>query len=166
MKCPNCKNELADKDVGGVTVDICNGGCGGLWFDNFEFKKFDEPHESAGEELLNIDIKERLKTDFDKKRGCPKCSDVVMRRHFFSTKKSVEIDECPSCNGIWLDPTELGMIRSLFNSEEEKNKATDEYFSKGFDSALSDLRKERESASTKLHRFANMFKYICPSNYI
>ena len=41
MKCPACENELTDKDVGGVTVDICNGGCGGLWFDNFEFKKFD-----------------------------------------------------------------------------------------------------------------------------
>jgi Zn-finger nucleic acid-binding protein len=35
MKCPACKNVLQEMTVDNVTVDICKGGCGGIWFDNF-----------------------------------------------------------------------------------------------------------------------------------
>ena len=52
MNCPACGNVLEEMKVGDVMVDVCQGGCGGIWFDNYELEKFDEPHESAGEELL------------------------------------------------------------------------------------------------------------------
>ena len=45
VKCPACGNNLTEKKFGEVTVDVCEGGCGGVWFDWFEFKKVDEPHE-------------------------------------------------------------------------------------------------------------------------
>ena len=36
MKCPACFNELTELQVGNLTVDACQGGCGGIWFDAFE----------------------------------------------------------------------------------------------------------------------------------
>jgi len=162
MKCPACENELTTKSVGGIAVDLCSGSCGGIWFDNYEFKKFDEPYESAGEELLSIEIKEELQVESDQKWGCPKCSDVVMARHFFSIKEHVEIDECPSCGGIWLDIGELSVIRNSFKLLENKQEATKEYFKKIF----VEIRRESEEEKSQIRKFVNMFKYICPSYYI
>jgi uncharacterized protein len=36
MKCPACFNELTQLQVGSLVVDVCQGGCGGIWFDAFE----------------------------------------------------------------------------------------------------------------------------------
>ncbi len=137
MNCPACGNVLQEMTVGGVVVDVCRGGCGGIWFDKFELNKFDEPHESAGEELLEIEQDESIIVDHTKRFKCPRCDDVVMMRHFFSVKKDVEVDECPGCGGFWLDAGELGKIRGLFNTEEERHKAAKEYFSKVFGGELS-----------------------------
>ena len=41
MICPACGHLLKKIHVNAVEVDACHGGCGGLWFDNFELKRFD-----------------------------------------------------------------------------------------------------------------------------
>lgn len=97
--------------AGTVTVDVCRGGCGGIWFDNFELKKVDEPHEIDALALLRIERNDSLLVDYERRRNCPKCPDVVMMRHFFSPRREVEVDECANCGGIWLDPGELAQIR-------------------------------------------------------
>ena len=53
MKCPACKNDLEEIIIDDIAVDACQNGCGGIWFDRFEHQKVDEPHESAGEKLLD-----------------------------------------------------------------------------------------------------------------
>jgi Zn-finger nucleic acid-binding protein len=166
MKCPACSNQLQEMTVGDVAVDVCKGGCGGIWFDNFELKKFDEPHESAGEELLDVECDTGLVVDRTKKFNCPKCNDIVMMRHFFSVKKEVEVDECPSCGGFWLDAGELRKIRSLFNTEEERHKAADEYFTEVFGDELNAMQAEDEAKLAKSQKIANMFRFICPTYYI
>jgi Zn-finger nucleic acid-binding protein len=50
--------------------------------------------------------------DRSRKRECPRCSGVKLHRHFFSAKRRVEVDQCPSCGGYWLDAGELAMIRA------------------------------------------------------
>lgn len=165
MNCPACGKQLSQMVVGGVTVDVCQSGCAGLWFDNFELKKFDEPHESAGEALLEIERDNSVEVDQDKRRNCPKC-DKVMMRHFFSVRKQVAVDECPSCAGIWLDMGELGLIRKQFETEEEQGKAAAEYYDEVFGTELSAMKAKRKEESGKVRRFANMFRFICPSYYI
>ena len=93
MNCPACGNPLQEMTVADVTVDVCKDGCGGIWFDNFELKKFDEPHESAGQALLEIERDDSITIDHSKSLKCPKCDDIVMMRHFFSVKKQVQLDE-------------------------------------------------------------------------
>jgi len=112
MKCPACLNELTELQVGSLTVDGCQGGCGGIWFDAFELQKVDEEWEAEGECLLDIQRDERLVVDSSRKRECPRCSDMKLQRHFFSAKRRVEVDECPNCGGYWLDAGELAMIRA------------------------------------------------------
>lgn len=166
MNCPACGNQLQQMTVSDVSVDVCKGGCGGIWFDNFELKKFDEPHESAGEELLDIERDESIVIDRSEKIKCPKCDNIIMMRHFFSVKKEVEVDECPNCCGIWLDAGELAKLRSLFNTEEEKNEAAKEYFAEIFGSHLNAMQEKDQAKLEKARKIANIFRFICPSYYI
>lgn len=152
--------------VGDVAVDVCKGGCGGIWFDNFEIKKFDEPHESTGESLLDVERDESITVDHTKRLKCPKCDDVVMMRHFFSVKKDVEIDECPGCGGYWLDAGELREIRGLFKTEGERRKAAEDYFGEVLGDHFKALEIESTEKLAKTRKIVNMFRYICPSNYI
>ena len=128
MKCPACSNQLQQMKIEDIAIDVCKGGCGGMWFDNFEIKKFDEPHEQAGQALLEIQRNENIKIDHNKRLNCPKCDDVVMMQHFFSVKKQVTVDECPGCGGFWLDAGELRQIRSLFDTEQQRREAVHSYF--------------------------------------
>lgn len=118
MKCPACFYELTELKFGGVTVDACHGGCGGIWFDAFELQKVDEQHEVPGEHLLRVQRDPKLTVDGSRKRDCPRCNSVKLKRHFFSAQKQVEVDHCPSCGGYWLDAGELEKIR------DEKTVAT------------------------------------------
>ncbi len=152
--------------VGDVAVDVCKGGCGGIWFDQFELEKFDEPHESAGESLLDIERDESIIVDHTKRLKCSKCDDIMMMRHFFSVKKGVEVDECPSCGGFWLDAGELRKIRSLFNTEEKRHKAAEEYFEEVFGDRFKAMNAESKAKLANMRKIVNVFRYICPSYYI
>jgi Zn-finger nucleic acid-binding protein len=166
MNCPVCFNYLQQMTVSDVTVDVCKDGCGGIWFDNFELKKFDEPHESAGEKLLDIERDQNRAGDHNKRLNCPKCDDVVMMRHFFSIKKKVVVDECPACGGIWLDAGELAQIRSLFDTEQARHQAAKEYFQEVFGDEFAEMEAEDQAKLQSARRVANMFRWICPSYYI
>lgn len=166
MNCPACGNVLTLMTAGGVTVDACERGCGGMWLDALEIKKFDEPHESAGEALLNIPRDPDIQVDVSQKRTCPKCDGVVMMQHFFSVKKKVTVDECPQCAGVWLDAGELAGIRELFSSEEERRQAAREYMDEVFGPELEQRREENEEKLKKARRFGHMFRFLCPSYYL
>ena len=44
MQCPACFHQLTQLQVGNLFVDVCQGGCGGIWFDGFELQRVDEEH--------------------------------------------------------------------------------------------------------------------------
>jgi hypothetical protein len=71
--------------AGRITVDACEGGCGGIWFDRYELMRVDEADESAGEGLLEIERDPNVQVDLSKRLNCPKDPEVVMMRHFSST---------------------------------------------------------------------------------
>jgi len=111
MKCPACFNQLRSMTIGKLTVDVCRGGCGGIWFDAFELQQVDEPRESTGQWLLDIQRDPDVRVDQRRRRACPKCADVTLMRRYFSAKRGLEVDECPGCGGYWLDAGELEKIR-------------------------------------------------------
>ncbi len=121
MNCPACAQPLTKLHVEDVEVDACEGGCGGLWFDNFELARFDEPHElPAAEELMTVPMDPSVEVDYHAKRMCPKCS-VPMMRHYCSTQRRTQVDVCPQCGGNWLDTGELAQLRAEF--QQKANRA-------------------------------------------
>ncbi|MCA9773237.1 MAG: zf-TFIIB domain-containing protein [Myxococcales bacterium] len=137
LRCPACRGMLKTRRVGAIDVDVCDGGCGGVWFDRFELREVDERHEHAGVALLDIRRDPAAHVDMDAKRRCPRCDDhVPLMRHFFSVKRTVEVDTCPGCAGVWLDAHELGAIRDQFENEAARKAAADAYFHDQFASGL------------------------------
>jgi Zn-finger nucleic acid-binding protein len=109
--------------VGNVAVDVCRGGCGGIWFDAFELQRVDERHESAGDWLMNVERDPTIHVDSSRKRACPKCEGVKLMRHHFSAKRRVVVDQCPGCGGYWLDAGELRRIRDELDETARENEA-------------------------------------------
>ncbi len=166
MNCPACDTALTQMQAGGITVDACQGGCGGLWFDRFELSKVDEPRESAGESLLHLDRRAGLRLDHARRRICPRCAGVVMLRHFFSAKQQVTVDACPTCAGIWLDAGELATIRQEYPTDAERKKAAEAYFDEIFGKQLADLHAQGEAHAARARQIAHLFRFICPSYYL
>lgn len=164
MKCPVCENNLTQVQAGGVTVDVCLGGCGGIWFDNFELKKLDEPQEMAGQFLVNIKRRDDVQVDPTMRRSCPRCH-VVMMRHFFSPRRRVEVDECPSCGGYWLDAGELALIREEHQNEQEKLLAVDQFLTDASTQTLSPMRSQGGDQANRARRIDQLFRFSRPIRF-
>jgi hypothetical protein len=151
-----------------MIVDVCKYGCGGIWLDRSEYKKVDQQSETAGKALLNIERNPNIKVDHSRRRFCPRCENIVMARRFSSFKRQVEIDTCPYCGGYWLDGGEIDRIRSLFDTEQDRYKATDQYLSDFQEKAMEryateqehikESQKRDESTIARFFRFFNPFK--------
>jgi len=165
MNCPACGTAMTEIAAGDVKVQACKGGCGGLWFDEWTLGKVDQPDQSAGESLLNVPQNASLKVDQSPRRKCPRDS-VVMMRHFWSVKRDVVVDECPKCEGIFLDPGELTAIRADYKSDAERHKAAEAYYSEMFDQQLAGMLRQDKAKLESARRVAKIFKFLCPSYYI
>ncbi len=166
MDCPTCNKKLEVISIEEIQLDVCKNGCGGIWFDNFELKKMDEPHEFTDENIIDlVSVGSPAEHEQTKKRNCPKCQDVTMMQNFFSVKKEVQVDHCPKCAGYWLDEGELLKIRKQFTTEDERKNAASACFSSLFDDELSAMKKESDLKAEQAQKIVNMFRLISPSYY-
>lgn len=165
MKCPACSHNMTTKKVAGVEVDVCQNGCGGIWFDRFELKKFDEKHESEGQELLDIPRNPNARVN-PEQRPCPKCQGVTMQRFFASPRRRVEIDQCGMCSGLFLDANELHLIREEYKDEAERNAAGEKLFAETFGKEIDRLRAESSAKLENARKVAGMLRWICPTAWI
>ena len=156
MNCPACGRALTEVAAGEVMVDACRSGCGGLWFDHREIKKLDDANEEAGDALV-FERGAGVQVDASARRKCPKCPDTVMMRHVYSPRRPVEVDECPSCGGFWLDGGELARIRTEASQADEDHAFANSYAEKIASAAVaSEGEVARENALTGIFRFLGM----------
>ena len=103
MKCPKCNSEsLAAFKVEEVTVDRCSS-CDGIWFDAQELG------ELLAEEAKQVASLRRgnMHEELDGKKGnCPRDATELLRV-YSAADKTVILDACPECRGIWLDGGEF-----------------------------------------------------------
>ena len=164
MECPACHHTLSPVEAGGVSVDVCTDGCGGIWFSWMELQRFDEPKDAGDSCSASRGSPASLST---RSLHCPQCADrIQLKRHFFSVKRDVTVDECPECGGYWLDPGELRIIRSGFDTDEARRAAAGAYFTETFGGQLAAEHAETEEQLARAQKVANMFRFICPSYYI
>lgn len=122
--CPKCKIELKAKSVGSLELDECEK-CGGVWFDKDELRQAKDITDSDLN-WMDFEIwkhKDRFKAK-PSEIDCPVCNIKTRKIRYGAT--SVEIDYCPSCQGVWLDENEFKkIIESL--EEELNSKSFSEY---------------------------------------
>ena len=125
MHCPACNRLLRSLTISGVSVDMCERGCGGVWLDQGELGAFDSLSDATISLLLKIPVDPVIRVNLNDRRRCPRCSNVVLMRHFFSPTRAVTIDECPVCGGIWLDHGEFERIHAeqAFSPDERRRAA-------------------------------------------
>jgi len=166
MDCPRTGKPLKAVKVGGIEVDISEG-CGGVWFDNHELKKF-TPTSSALGKVLAEHLKSfhKLLIDDDKRLNCPKDTDVVMMRRYFSAKQQIEIDECPACGGVWLDSEELDSIHDLFPKNDDFEKTQQKFVNNIMASPeVAKHKGDNESLVEKLKVISDVFQSMVRSSY-
>lgn len=130
MKCPTCSHQLTTVQAGNITLDICKDACGGVWFDKSELEQFDEGHE-----IIPNDVRRALKNssvviDRAAERPCPKCTGTALTRTFFDAEKSIELDNCPKCEGVWLDLGEIETVRGANETSAEIQNSLNAYMTK------------------------------------
>jgi uncharacterized protein len=165
MNCPACGNHLRSVQAGNVMVDVCLSGCGGIWFDNFELQKLENPREVAGEMLIKLKKREDLNIDYAQRRKCPRCADVIMMRHFYSPLRTVEVDECPGCGGFWLDAGELALIREEHENEAEQQAAVERYVEGMAASVLGPMRAGGPEGALRAQRIQQLFRFSSPIRF-
>lgn len=103
MNCPACDHQLTEVQLGSVAIDICEGGCGGIWFDNAELGKVEQEHSDRAEAVVPVHPKARAKPDPTRERCCPRCEAVALEKKIPRLGSAIEFDRCPRCLGYWLD---------------------------------------------------------------
>ena len=108
MKCPKCKTEdLESKSVDTVIVDRC-ARCGGTWFDRQELTELLAEDARRVAELR----RGRDNDEADGIRGsCPRDGSELLRI-YSAIDRSVVLDACADCHGIWLDSGEFDKLFS------------------------------------------------------
>ena len=110
---------MVTQDFGGVSVDVCVNGCKSMWFEWQELIRLDEKSEGLGEALTKALNYPRVNDASRLPLKCPKCG-IQMQAHKYKSAKEVNIDECYSCGGFFLDSGELSEIRENFMTEKER----------------------------------------------
>jgi Zn-finger nucleic acid-binding protein len=165
VTCPACGHALSTKTVGDLTVDVCAGGCGGIWFDNQELQKVDNSSETLGDQLLDIPVDPHVQVDQTQRYHCPKCeARPIMMRHFESVKRRATVDQCPSCNGYWLDAGELRTIRGEYETQAARDTEADAYFGDLFGAQLSEEHASGEAGLATGRQFQHRFRFLFPSS--
>jgi Zn-finger nucleic acid-binding protein len=84
---------IESEDDRGTCIDVCIG-CGAIWLDAGEL-------ELKGGKLPPGGV------EYKGDRRCPRCDVAMLVR----PSRVVELDVCPKCRGIFLDPGELDFLR-------------------------------------------------------
>lgn len=112
MKCPACDRALTRLEIGPVLLDVCQQGCGGIWFDAEELAKVSQTAPTGKNPAAEISRDPKLPVDEERERNCVHCRGVKLERKLFSLGSGVIMDCCPRCSGLWLDHGELDLIRA------------------------------------------------------
>jgi len=106
MNCPKCLTAtLAEFKLEGVAVDRCSR-CDGIWFDARELSQL-----LAEDARIVAELRRGSESEFaDVKRGrCPR-DGADLLRIYSAIDRSVTLDACADCHGIWLDGGEFAKL--------------------------------------------------------
>ena len=106
--CPRCTDApLTEIDFVYEKVDVCDG-CGGIYFDAGEMRDLNQLVDDFFDvKLSELEIANVPDHERDFKPACPSCL-AEMKPHQIG---QVWVDQCPKCEGLWLDQSEVSALR-------------------------------------------------------
>ena len=106
--CPRCTDApLTEIDFAYEKVDVCDE-CGGIYFDAGEMRDLNQLVDDFFDVKLNeLEIANVPGNERDFTPACPSCS-AEMKPHQIG---QVWVDQCPKCEGLWLDQGEVSALR-------------------------------------------------------
>ncbi len=159
--CPRCGNEMKKIyiDEYNFHVDICIDGCGGIWFDNRELKKFDEIIESMDSIAKIYENKTFAISDTKENMNCPVCNSIMVKTPT-NISKNVITDTCYSCGGTFLDYGELEKMRENNDTKEDFEKHFLNEHSQNINQALTDNTRVLFEIPGRKKRIDFMYKLV------
>ena len=112
ITCPACGTQMTKVFVvdKGIYVDVCDKGCGGIFFDAKEIQEFSDENADISEiKQLLVGKKFKNVNEFET-RICPACNHKMIKTKVFG----IEIDTCYTCGGVFLDNGEFEKVRANF----------------------------------------------------
>ncbi len=102
MDCPRCKEKMGNTNSSGIATATCLY-CKGTWIGS---RSIDRLLTMDPDAPGKIDIRKSFeeKAEENNARECPDCDKQALRVVHIN---GVEIDLCPSCNGVFFDEGEL-----------------------------------------------------------
>ncbi len=163
MKCVGCGGNLTTGSTGIVEIDYCTA-CGGTWFDKDEIESVDAPAEPIPQDLPVDESKLTVKPlSFDFKengaRSCPKCGDGVLCRNLFGVSHPVEVEQCLTCSGIWLDGGELKRIRDQYPDDRAREEAFQAWANSKLAEVTDKIEAKNSALKAEIEAAKNSFAY-------
>lgn len=109
MHCPKCKAYTATETLLDVEVDVCPT-CQGIWFDRNELSRIVGTTKDIA--LTGASMKQ---TNY----RCPRCHQMLMEVPY-TWDKTMLVDMCPGCEGIYLDAGELEKASAAVSAYQAK----------------------------------------------
>ncbi len=157
MKCPACQETMKTEDFGGVEVDVCKSGCKGIWFDWHELTRLDESHEGFGEALREAVESPRANDEGRGRLNCPRCA-MPMHAHRYPRAQQVNVDECYSCGGMFLDSGEFHAVREEHMTDAEQEAYVQDLLEDV--PAMHALREDTERMTLRADALRHMTRYL------
>lgn len=161
LKCPACGCEMEKVFIpsAGINLDICTAGCGGIYFDNREFENFDEKDEDISKIIEKISGKNFAAVDESATRICPNCGAKMVKNHS-SVSQKIEVDDCYSCGGKFLDRGELLKIRDEYDTVEERDEDILRYVYREVGQELAETDKRYSETISNRSKLQSLFYKI------
>jgi Zn-finger nucleic acid-binding protein len=110
-KCPVCGEPFERITYEGVGAMRCTG-CGGYLINRNRLKGI-QRRKQYPREALERSLEHTTRSNLESKVLCPKCRTPMQKNtHSFGVK--LELDVCPDCQSVWLDPGELEQAQMEF----------------------------------------------------
>ena len=138
INCPACGKPMKKVFIPSekINIDICTEGCGGIFFDNREFDKFNEQNEDISVIIEELQNKTFESVNTEATRNCPVCG-MKMVQNKTSINGEILVDDCYGCGGKFLDYAELEKIRAEFATDNDRSRATMAYLNQRVGKELS-----------------------------
>ena len=83
-----------------------------------------------------------------------------MHQHFTSVKRTIEMDECPQCGGIFLDGGEIAALREEFATHAERDAAANAEFDKTISSMLGTMKAESQKEQEQVKKVGHALRFL------